>query len=206
MKKRKGKRKIIEDPKLRGEWAESVFVARANEEGLAVSRPWGDSKSFDFVVGRPGRFVGVQVKSTAFELSGGYSCSVKHNNQAYPRGSFDFVAAYVIPEDMWYIVPAGKLGKRTTMIIGSDAKQAMYEEYREAWHLLREAAGGGEETPEAEVAREEVSTAEDGSGKDEAAREQAPKRPPASALERMEASGKFFRDHLAGSGTSRSRR
>ena len=54
MKKRKPK--IIKDKKLRGEWAESVFMGRAGEHGLPVSKPWGDSESFDCVVGRPGKF------------------------------------------------------------------------------------------------------------------------------------------------------
>lgn len=210
MKKRTGK--IIKDPKLRDEWAESVFVARANEQGLAVSRPWGDSKSFDFVVGRPGRFVGVQVKSTAFESGGGYSCAVKHNNQAYARGSFDFVAAYVIPENVWYIVPAEKLRKRGTMIIGSDSKQALYEEYREAWHLLREATGSGlksEDPPfdklragfPATAARsgapsgEEMPVAESAEGGAEEAKGAASKYPE-TALERVRASMEFARRQL----------
>ncbi len=39
-------------------------MARAGELGFAVSRPWGESRSYDFVAGRPGRFVSVQVTST----------------------------------------------------------------------------------------------------------------------------------------------
>src|SRR5205823_4773765 len=58
----------IRDKKLRGEWAESVFMVRAGERGLQVSKPWGDSRSYDFVVGRPGHFVAVQVKCTIAEL------------------------------------------------------------------------------------------------------------------------------------------
>src|SRR5690348_9543422 len=70
--------KIIQDKKERGQWAESVFTARAEENGLPVSRPFGDAKSFDCVVGRPGRFVAVQVKSTVTKLESGkgYNCSV----------------------------------------------------------------------------------------------------------------------------------
>lgn len=66
-KKAKRKPKIL-DKKTRGEWAEMVFMARATELGLAVSKPWGDVRSYDVVVGRPGHFVAVQVKSTIFEL------------------------------------------------------------------------------------------------------------------------------------------
>jgi PD-(D/E)XK endonuclease len=80
MKKRKPK---ISDKKLRGEWAEMVFMTRATELGLPVSKPWGESRSYDFVVGRPGYFVAVQVKSTTFELDEGYICSVA-GNKPYP--------------------------------------------------------------------------------------------------------------------------
>jgi len=186
MKKRKTK--IIKDPKARGEWAESVFLARAAEHGLPVSKPWGDSKAFDFVVGRPGRFVGVQVKSTAFQSGGGYSCAVKHNNQAYARGSFDFVAAYVIPEDVWYIVPAEKMRGRDTMVVCSESQQALYEEYREAWHLLREAARVGEDDAETEVQSEEGSIQE--------APVEKTRSLPTNALGRMEAAMKFFKSQM----------
>ncbi len=136
---KKRKTKIIKDPKKRGEWAESVFMARAGEQGLAVSKPWGDSKSFDFVVGSPGRFVSVQVKSTTFVMGGGYMCTVRQNNERYRRGAFDFLAAYVIPEDVWYIVPEGKFAGRATLILCSNSGEAKYEGFREAWKLLREA-------------------------------------------------------------------
>jgi len=219
MKKRKkgfkDREGIIRDPKLRGEWVESVFVARANEEGLAVSKPWGDSKSFDFVVGKPGRFVGVQVKSTTFKLGGGYSCAVKHNNQTYARGSFDFVAAYVIPEDVWYIVPAEKMENRETMIICSDSKQALYEEYREAWHLLREAAqisadGNRDQTDiepgmidagEVETGKEtEIDMGREMGGEDTPSAELA-RRPPSGVAERMQAVEKYVRNFFGKDGT-----
>jgi hypothetical protein len=173
---------------VRGEWVESVFMERASERGLAVSKPWGDSKSFDFVVGRPGRFVGVQVKSTAFACGGGYSCAVKHNNQAYARGSFDFVAAYVIPEDAWYIVPAEKMRNKETMILCSESKQALYEEYREAWHLLREASAC-EEGTETCAEAEEVGAGEQGAGKSTG-------NFPTGARERMEAAGNYFKNYF----------
>ena len=130
---KRGKTKIIKEPKARGEWGESVFMARAVERGLPVSRPWGDSNSFDFVVGKPGRFVSVQVKSTTVKSYGGYVCSVRKNNAKYARGAFDFLAAYVIPEDVWYIVPAKKLAGRGYVTLCSNSGEANFEEYREAW-------------------------------------------------------------------------
>jgi hypothetical protein len=181
MKKRKAK--IIEDPKRRGEWVESVFMARAGEVGLAVSKPWGDSRSYDFVVGRPGRFVGVQVKSTTIKSGGGYMCVIRRQGKAYTRGSFDFVAAYVVPEDVWYIIPVREIRGRECVSLCSESKHNKNEKYREAWHLLREAAelGGDREG----YAEEPAAVAEAG-------------RFPTNAVGRMEAAADFVRRQMEG--------
>ena len=182
MKKRKPK--IIQDKKKRGEWAESVFLVRAGEEGLAASKPWGDSRSYDCVVGRPGKFVAVQVKCTIAKLESGngYICSVCSSHKPYPRGAFDFVAAYVILEDAWYIIPEKEIrGLKSISLcttgVGSEAK---YEQYREAWSLLRKAS----EIGEAEGGVEGVSEPE-------------PARvAPTSAMGRMQAAGNYFKRYL----------
>ena len=108
MAKRKGKTTHkIADKKKRGEWVELRFMAEAAERGLPASKPFGDSENFDVVVGRPGKFVAVQVKCTIARQHNakGYMCNLKSNNKKYRAGSFDFVAAYAILEDTWYIVP-----------------------------------------------------------------------------------------------------
>ena len=64
----------------------------------------------------------------------------------YSRGAFDFLAAYVIPEDVWYLIPAKKLAGRGYVTLCSNSGGANFEEYREAWHRLREAVGIEEET------------------------------------------------------------
>ena len=104
MKKRNKRRPKIPDRKLRGEWAEMVFMARATELGIPVSKPWGESRGYDLVVGRPRRFVAVQVKST-IDVGAGWICNVRTGSKPYPPGSFDFLAAYVVFEDAWYIIP-----------------------------------------------------------------------------------------------------
>jgi hypothetical protein len=106
MKKRKPK---ISDKKLRGEWAEMRFMVRAAEHGLHVSKPWGEMQSYDFIVGRPHCFVSVQVKSTTAEMDNGYVCTVRGGHKSYAAGSFDFLAAYVVFEDVWYIIPAEEI-------------------------------------------------------------------------------------------------
>lgn len=178
------KPKIIQDKKKRGEWAESVFLARAGEEGLAASKPWGDSSSFDCVVGRPGKFVAVQVKCTLARLESGegYICSVCSSHKAYRAGSFDFVAAYVIPEGAWYIIPEREIRGLKSISLCTRGGEAKYERYREAWSLLRKAS--------------EIRESE---GAEQAVEEPAPV-VLTGALGRMQAAGDFFRRYLERSG------
>jgi len=147
------KPKIIQDKKLRGEWAESVFMARAAEHGLPASKPWGEMCSYDFIIGKTGRFVSVQVKSTISEFETGYTCTVRGGHKAYPPGSFDFLAVYVALEDSWYIIPAKLITGKRAIMLYPKSPNAKYEKYREAWHLLREAA---EVKEEAESCAEEI--------------------------------------------------
>ena len=139
---KKRRPRIIKDKKKRGEWAESVFLARASEEGLSASKPWGDSRSFDCVVGRPGKFVAVQVKCTIAKLEKGegYICSTCSSHKPYKKGSFDYLAAFVIPEDVWYIIPARLVFGLKSISLCTVGGEAKYEEYREAWSLLRKAS------------------------------------------------------------------
>jgi hypothetical protein len=127
---------IITGKKLRGEWAEMIFMLRATELGLQVSKPWGDSRSYDFVVGRPGHFVAVQVKSTVFELEQGWVCKVRSGNKPYPKGSFDYLAAYIVFEDGWYIIPEEEVQGMENISLHTETNRANYEKYREAWHQL----------------------------------------------------------------------
>ena len=145
--------KIIRDNKKRGEWAESVFVARAAEHGLEISKPFGDSGRFDCVVGGPGKFVAVQVKCTIAKMpnSKGYICNLKSNNKKYRAGSFDFLAAYAILEDTWYIVPEKAIRGLGAISLCSTVPK--YEQYREAWQLLRKGSGI-DESPEEAVSDE----------------------------------------------------
>jgi hypothetical protein len=143
---KKRKPKIIKDKKLRGEWAESVFMARASEQGLPVSKPWGEMCSYDFVIGKTGRFVSVQVKSTTSALEEGYVCTVRGGHKAYAAGSFDFLAAYAVIEDAWYIIPAELIRGKKCIALYPNSPTAKYEKYREAWRLLREASELREQT------------------------------------------------------------
>jgi hypothetical protein len=133
MKKRK---RIISNKKLRGEWAEMCFMVRAAEHDLPIAKPWGEMRTYDFIVGATGHFVSVQVKSTIFEVGAGYECTVRGGHKSYPPGSFDFLAAYAALENSWYIIPQDVIQGKKKVPLYPKSESALYEKYREAWYLL----------------------------------------------------------------------
>jgi hypothetical protein len=131
----------IPHAKMRGEWAELRFMSRAAEHGLRVAKPWGDSSPYDFAVEHHGHFLRVQVKCTKYRRWNSYRCCVAANGVPYASDQLDFIAAYVIPADTWYIIPtAAILGQQTILLTPDrkyDRKHCKFDGYKEAWHLLR---------------------------------------------------------------------
>jgi hypothetical protein len=131
--------------KERGEWVELQFMARAVRNEFKVSKPWGDSSAYDVGIESGARILRVQVKSTDCRTQYGYLCQFKPNSHSkpYTLKKVDFFAAYVIPEDVWYLIPAavllqGKQKKAFTLLPDKPRHPERYkcEGYREAWGLL----------------------------------------------------------------------
>jgi PD-(D/E)XK endonuclease len=134
--------------KQRGEWVELQFMAAAAQRQFAVSKPWGDTRAYDVGIEHGQNFLRVQVKSTTRRCGAGYLCQFKPNHLKrcdYSLTQIDLFAAYVIPENAWYLIPAALLlgEHRKTMAMLSPvitpAKRASYryECYREAWNMLK---------------------------------------------------------------------
>src|SRR3989442_499416 len=135
----------IKHPKQRGEWAELRFMARAAEHGLCVTKPWGDSARYDFAVEHNGHFLRVQVKSTKSKQYNSYACNLRTtSHQAYTKDEVDFIAAYVIPRDVRYIIPIEvATNSSSNLILSPHLPNSKYDRYKEAWHLL----GGEKDKP-----------------------------------------------------------
>jgi hypothetical protein len=127
----------IKHPKQRGEWAELRFIARAAEHGLCITKPWGEMSHYDFAIEHQGRFVRVQVKSTKYLRGRAYTCTVFTRSGPYGPNEIDFVAAYVIPLDIWYVIPGHVFEGQYHIHLSPHLKTSKFERYREAWHLLR---------------------------------------------------------------------
>ncbi len=134
--------------KERGEWVELVFMAMAVRLGFRVSKPWGDSAAYDVGVESGSRILRVQVKLTDCRTQYGYLCQFKPNahSKPYTLKQVDFFAAYVIPRDVWYLIPAGILlggeGKKAVTLLPENPRHPeryACEAYREGWGLMRPA-------------------------------------------------------------------
>jgi hypothetical protein len=131
--------------KERGEWVELQFMAGALRHGFKVSKPWGDSSSYDVGVEHGRRYLRVQVKSSSYRVANGYLCGFKPNQRRkrYARRKVDFFAAYIVPENVWYVIPATVVLKTKSSDLMLCPVRRMrrncykYEGYREAWNLLR---------------------------------------------------------------------
>jgi hypothetical protein len=122
--------------KQRGEWVEMVFMARASREGLQVSKPYGDSAAYDFIVESGSRCSRIQVKSTRSPYQKGFRCNLRASmGRKYKPDEFDFIAVHVIPADAWFIMPETmiKLG----ILLTPGKPDSKYYAYEEAWHLLK---------------------------------------------------------------------
>jgi hypothetical protein len=126
----------IQHHKLRGEWAELRFMARAAEHGLRIAKPWGDMSRYDFAIEHNGHFLRVQVKCTINRRRNSYTCNVSSNGVPYAPNQLDFIAAYVIASDVWYIIPATATGTQKHILLSPNLRNSKYDKYKEAWHLL----------------------------------------------------------------------
>jgi len=111
-------------------------MARAVERGLAVSRPHGDSQSYDVGVENNGRYSRVQVKSTTFCRKGSYTCNViGAGRKRYPAGKVDFFAVYLVPIDLWYVIPFEVAAENWSLNL-TPQKGRKFGQYMEAWGLM----------------------------------------------------------------------
>ena len=125
--------------KWMGEVAESAFLHKAMELGLMVSKPWGDSSRYDFVVDAGEGLVRVQVKSTECLCDERYAVAAHGCNPkvGYGPEEIDYLVAWVVPEDAWYVIPVKAFAPRRNLwLYPRGAHAGQYEKYREAWELL----------------------------------------------------------------------
>ena len=102
--------------KWAGEQAEAVFLNKAISLGLNVAKPWGESERYDFIVDSGRRLLRVQVKSTRYLREyNRFRITPGAGGVLYTNKDIDFVAAYIVPLDLWYVIPVNAFTDRTCL-------------------------------------------------------------------------------------------
>jgi hypothetical protein len=142
--------------KRRGEISELAFALAAARHGFGIARPYGDSERYDLILDsahvanafppRP-RLIRVQVKATTQLQSGLYRVNAHRRIHGtavpYTLDEIDFFAAYVIPDDSWFIFPLPHILGSTALTLNPKRRRRRHlnDPYREAWHLLSQPDG-----------------------------------------------------------------
>ena len=120
--------------KRRGEVAEAAFLAKAASLGFGVAKPWGDSERYDFILDSGHHYWRVQIKSTEHFAGSRYRVKAAGWKARYTPDEIDFLIAYIVPQNLWYIVPVTALASRSGLsFYPGGAGKGRLEKYREAW-------------------------------------------------------------------------
>jgi hypothetical protein len=139
--------------KRTGERSEANFLNRAAGLGFGVAKPWGDSLRYDFILDNGERLWRVQVKCTeclrarAYETRATYTVGKKR--AVYTKKDVDFIAAHIVPLDLWYIVPVEICTPAPMLRFypHRKAKRMRLEKYRESWRQLKPSPNPDDDTP-----------------------------------------------------------
>jgi hypothetical protein len=124
--------------KSQGDNAELRFMLLNNELGNIVSKPFGDNSKYDLIIDTGDNLERIQIKSTRRkETSSGMDCynclvcSGSDSKQKYKEKDIDYIAIYVIPENVWYKIPIKEInGKTVKLYPHRKSQRDTYEKYK----------------------------------------------------------------------------
>ena len=134
----------MKNTKRRGSQYEAAFVTQALKRGLDILEPYGDYMPYDVMVQNgDGRILRVQVKGTSSQIKNkpGYKVIAASGNATKTPinpDEVDVLAAYVEPEDVWYLIPVVKLTGNVSVYLNPNTKlNGRYEVWKEAWNVFQ---------------------------------------------------------------------
>jgi len=131
--------------KRSGHVAELAFMHKAAELGFGVTKPYGEIEPYDFILDSGRHLWRVQVKSTATPVKRRHRYYVQpgHGNGVYGRKTYtsdeiDFLVAYVVPREAWYVIPVCALTSAINIYLYPDTphSRGRFERFRDAWCLM----------------------------------------------------------------------
>jgi hypothetical protein len=131
------------DTKHIGNIAEMEFMLQAQLRGFAVGRPFGDSEHYDVMLDSRTRLWRIQVKLATHYRNQTYSLRSHWSGYGhlipYTPKEIDFLAGFVRPHALWYLIPAAEIRGRFTLNLypqGARRAAGEFEPFKEAWDLL----------------------------------------------------------------------
>ena len=132
--------------KRRGELAELKVAAKVSDLGGTVSFPHGDTCGYDLISEMDGVVKKIQVKCSVRKEGCGYHvnvCQGRSNKRSYTDKECDIVICSV--PFGFYVIPVNALKTKLTIRLWEPGTNRfwkkkpnrLYEDFREAWHLLK---------------------------------------------------------------------
>jgi hypothetical protein len=134
----------VRNTKRRGEIVEIAFLHTVANMGFALTKPYGDSEPYDFIVDSGNRLWRVQVKSCLYRNGLTYWVGARHRSPTVPaQGPYtaeqiDILAVDIVPADAWYVIPVNAFSRPPLLAFLPRLPVAAgkYEQFREAWYLM----------------------------------------------------------------------
>jgi hypothetical protein len=80
------------------------------------------------------------LSQTGSAFSGAYFAPSRGGGKHfYKADEIDFVVAYIVPRDVWYVIPVNRITSTSSLSLypsGCRKGTGHFECYREAWHLM----------------------------------------------------------------------
>lgn len=76
------------------------------------------------------------MKGGTSHKSSGYKVVSSRDGRVFTKDDMDFVVVYIVPEDLWYVVPVEIAEGTSSLWFTPGSARARLAKYREAWCLL----------------------------------------------------------------------
>ena len=132
-------KRYTEDPRIKGEIAEHLFVIECLKNKIEITKPLQQNPRYDFLIFKNGLWKKVQVKYASLNKNGRISVSKvkgqngRDKNLTYQDEEIDYMFAYNPETNKWYDIPFRDI-KRCLLLntIGAKGKQANNKNIRKA--------------------------------------------------------------------------